>query len=67
MVLRVRMEVTLTISDETYEKLRTRSKKQGFDEPEKYGELILDVVLSELEPSGDSSVEDRLQDLGYLD
>lgn len=61
------MTLELRISDDTYDQLRKRAKEQGYEDPEAYGSMIIEVVLDELESTTSDDVQDRLRDLGYID
>jgi hypothetical protein len=61
------MNLSVELTEESYEMLARRAKKQGFDSPEEYSSMILRTVIDELEgPEENDEVRDRLEDLGYL-
>ncbi|MXR19085.1 hypothetical protein [Halobacterium bonnevillei] len=57
----------LDIDDQLHERLSQRAKEKGFDSAEEYSVVILQNVIDELEAQTSSEeMENRLQDLGYL-
>ena len=63
------MYMDLDIDKELYRRLEQRALTKGFDSPEEYGVVVLRTVLDELEEKEetDEALEQRLQDLGYLE
>lgn len=60
--------MNVEIDDETYEKLSKRAKLKGFESAEEYSAIILKTVIDELnESETDEKVQNRLEDLGYLE
>lgn len=58
----------LDIDDELYERLSRRADEKGFESPEDYSITIIKTVLDELEKTDtDDQVQNRLEDLGYLE
>lgn len=58
----------LDIDDHLYNRLSQRAETKGFDSAEEYSVFVLETVLEELEEQNhESSVQDRLKDLGYLE
>ena len=61
------MELALDLEDDLYETLERRAEANGFESIEEYSRTILRTVVEELEAdSTDDAVEERLEDLGYL-
>ena len=62
------MDVTVDLDEEVFLVLQRRAEKNGFDSTAEYCEAALGILASELEPEGepDDDVEERLEDLGYL-
>ena len=54
--------------EETAAVLKRRAVEHGFKSPQAYVETLVVTVLAELEDTGDdqTTIEDRLRDLGYL-
>lgn len=62
------MEITLEVDDDIFEAIERRARKNEFDSPEEYCEIVIRTVVEELEAESSENdvVEDRLEDLGYL-
>lgn len=61
------MELALELDDDVYERLQRRAQNNGFESTEAYCRTVLRTVLEELEAEAtDDEVEQRLEDLGYL-
>ena len=54
--------------EETAAVLKRRAVEHGFESSQAYVETLVVTVLAELEDTGDdqTTIEDRLRDLGYL-
>ncbi|PSP77576.1 hypothetical protein BRC88_13040 [Halobacteriales archaeon QS_4_69_225] len=58
----------LDIDKQLQQRLSERAEKMGFDSTEKYCVIILETVIDELEEEDAADdVQDRLEDLGYLE
>lgn len=57
----------LDIDRELYRSLERRARENGFESAEEYGAVVLETVLTELEADRDDDLEERLDDLGYLE
>jgi hypothetical protein len=58
----------LDIDKQLYDRLANRADKMGFDSTEKYCLTVLETVMNELEDDDtDAEVQNRLEDLGYLE
>ncbi|MFP4116392.1 MAG: CopG family transcriptional regulator [Candidatus Aenigmatarchaeota archaeon] len=55
------------VDDETYEKIRIRAEKKGFDSADIYIKKILEKVASKVDEEEEEKVKSRLRSLGYLD
>ena len=61
------MKLNIELDDDLYAALETRAKNNEFDSTEEYCRTVLEIVIGELEQESTSDeVEDRLEDLGYL-
>lgn len=61
------MDLALELDDDVYERLERRAKNNGFESTEEYCRTILRTVIEELEEERTADeVEERLEDLGYL-
>jgi hypothetical protein len=61
------MELALELDDDIYERLQQRAQNNGFESTDAYCQTVLRTVLEELEAeTTDDEVEQRLEDLGYL-
>lgn len=61
------MDLALELDDDVYERLERRAQDNGFESTEEYCRTILRTVLEELEEERTADeVEQRLEDLGYL-
>jgi len=61
------MQLDLELDDDLYAALDTRAKNNNFESTEEYCRTVLEIVIDELEQEPTSNeVEDRLEDLGYL-
>lgn len=56
----------IQLDRDTRERLARRAEQNEFDSTEKYIETILQVVVEELENQHTDTVQQRLEDLGYL-
>lgn len=62
------MRMQLDIDNHLYRQLSRRAKKKGFESAEEYSIIILETVIDELETKHQQDkVQDRLEDLGYLE
>lgn len=62
-----RMGIHLEIDEELLGRLERRAENNGFESTEAYCRTILRTVVEELEKEGtEDEVEERLEDLGYL-
>ena len=58
----------LDIDEQLHQRLSERAEKMGFNSTEEYCMTILETVISELEEeNADDEVQNRLEDLGYLE
>jgi hypothetical protein len=58
----------LDIDEQLQERLANRADKMGFDSTEEYCMTVLETVMNELENGDtDAEVQNRLEDLGYLE
>ena len=58
----------LDIDKQLHQRLSERAKKVGFDSTEEYCVTILETVINELEEeNANDEVQNRLEDLGYLE
>ena len=58
----------LDIDEQLHERLANRADKMGFDSTEEYCLIVLETVMNELENNdADAEVQNRLEDLGYLE
>ena len=58
----------LDIDKQLHRRLSERAEKMGFDSTEEYCVTILETVISELEEeNANDEVQNRLEDLGYLE
>jgi len=58
----------LDINKQLNAKLSNRADKMGFESTEEYCIMILETVINELEEeNADDEVQNRLEDLGYLE
>ena len=58
----------LDIDKQLHRRLSERAEKMGFDSTEEYCLTVLETVMNELEDSdADAGVQNRLEDLGYLE
>ncbi|MFP4117215.1 MAG: CopG family transcriptional regulator [Candidatus Aenigmatarchaeota archaeon] len=55
------------VDDETYEKIKIRAKKKGFDSADIYIKKILEKVASKVDEEEEEKVKSRLRSLGYMD
>lgn len=62
------MEITVDIDDDIYAIIERRAQRNDFDSPEEYCQIVIRTVVEELEEDTDEdvAVEERLEDLGYL-
>jgi predicted CopG family antitoxin len=63
------MTKTIDIDDDLYERLQRRALDNEFDSTKEYCQTVLEIVVDELESDAEDAqaeVEDRLEDLGYL-
>lgn len=61
------MELTLELEDDVYATLERRAENNGFESTAEYAATILRLVTEELEDEAAANeVEERLEDLGYL-
>lgn len=64
------MKMEIEVDESLYGFLSRRAEEKGFESPEEYSSMVLSVVVEELNESSKETdridVEDRLEDLGYL-
>jgi len=62
------MDVTVELDEDVVATLARRAETNGFDSTEAYCKMVLSVAAEELrtELQSDENLEERLQDLGYL-
>lgn len=61
------MELTVDLEEDVHEALSRRAEDNEFESTEAYARRVLELVVEELEGGvRDESVEQRLEDLGYL-
>jgi len=54
------------VDDETYEKIKVRAEKKGFDSADIYIKKILEKVAGKVDEE-EEKVKNRLRSLGYMD
>jgi len=63
------MEISVELDEETYRILERRAEENHFESTGEYCQRVLEILSEELEQdrfSDEDEVEQRLEDLGYL-
>lgn len=60
-------ELSVEVDQRTFETIRDRAERSGFESAEAYAATVLELVAEELDEEFTSDeMEERLEDLGYL-